>query len=289
MVVKPIFRIVALALVLAIAVGCRKVQSPVAAPSPSVSEELEQKAPSQPEQELSIEAKVASGQWTELDDELGVDEEVEAIIEPFRTKLQAVMQEEIGVAKEPLDRGRPESALGNFVADIILSFARNQIDEDTDFSLMNRGGIRLPVLPTGPITVADIYQLVPFDNLVVVLTMTGSQVDELLQSLARKQGEPLSGIVYQLTPSSEAEGEWKATDIQIGGVDLDPNEIYKIATLDYLAGIGGELAVLQEASQRQDGQRFLRDIMVDAIRSKKTITPETDGRVTYSNETSEEQ
>lgn len=238
--------------------------------------------------EAQVVAEVVSGQWSEVDGDPGIDEAMDALIGPYREKMLAVMEEEIGVVESTLNRERPESPLGNFIADVILDFARNNIDLEADIALMNRGGIRLPEVLAGPITVADIYQLVPFDNIVVVLTLRGSQVESLLNSLADKQGEPLSGVVYQLAaPSPRSEG-WSATNIEIGGKPLDPDATYKLATLDYLAGIGGEMAVLQEATQRQDGQPFLRDILVEAIRRLKTIKPLVDGRVTFAEKNSEE-
>lgn len=227
--------------------------------------------------------------WSEVDGELGIDEEIDSIIQPYREKLQTVMDEEIGVAEKTIDRGRPESPLGNLIADAILLHAKYKLDPGTNFSLMNRGGIRLPELPVGPITVADIYQLVPFDNRIAILTLTGRQVESLLQSLADNQGEVLAGIAYQLKKTSEAAGgsQWTAINIMIDGKPLDADATYKLATLDYLAGIGDEFAVLQEASERKDGKLFLREIMIKHIRQMKNIPSVIDGRVTFADKPGE--
>ena len=227
--------------------------------------------------------------WSEVDDASGIDAEVDAIIQPYREKLQAVMNEEIGIADTIIDRGRPESPLGNLIADSILSYAKENLDPETQISLMNRGGIRLPELPAGPITVADIYQLVPFDNRIVILTLSGSQIESLLQSLADNQGEVLSGVVYQLqkTDTSDGKTSWTAANIEIDGKPLAPEATYKLATLDYLAGIGDEFAVLQEASERKDGKLFLREIMIKGIRQMKNVSSVLDGRVTLAVEAGE--
>lgn len=227
-------------------------------------------------------AEITVGEWAEVGEDAAVDLEIDALIAPYREKLQAVMEEEIGVAQAVLERGRPESPLGNLIADTILHHAQNKIDPETDFALMNRGGIRLPQLPAGAITVADIYQLVPFDNRIVVLTLKGDQIETLLGSLAAQGGELLAGITYQIQNASDAENETAAaTNIRVGDAPLDPEAIYKLATLDYLAGIGGEFAVLQQASSRQDGELFLREVMIDRIRELKTIEPVLDGRVSF--------
>ncbi|MEC8556428.1 MAG: 5'-nucleotidase [Planctomycetota bacterium] len=239
-----------------------------------------QQAPSQP---------AINANWSEVDDASGIDAEIDAIIQPYREKLQAVMDEEIGIADTIIDRGRPESPLGNLIADSILNYSKENLDPETKISLMNRGGIRLPELPAGPITVADIYQLVPFDNRIVVLTLTGSQIESLIQSLADKQGEVISGVVYELqkTNTTDKKNSWTATKIKIGGKSLEPEATYKLATLDYLAGIGDEFAVLQEASERKDGKLFLREIMIKRIRQMKNIPSVLDGRVSLGKESGE--
>ena len=266
------------------ATGCRRAaEAPTRANDPPT--QTDQETPAPP----PAEAEIVTGEWSEVGDAYEADGEVEQMILPYRQKLQAVMQEEIGVAEAALVRQLPESPLGGFVADVILRHARSEIDADAICALMNRGGIRLPELPAGPITVADVYQLVPFDNLVVVVTLTGDQLEALIQTLAAGQGEAYSGIVYQLERRpADGDGErWIATNIQVGGAALDSKATYKLATVDYLANIGGEFAVLQEASYRQDGQLFLRDVMIEDLRQQKTIRPVIDGRVTYANATNE--
>lgn len=285
----PHIRLLATCLLIFVAAGCRDRVSSLAPPANEQDRTKAKDSNAAQPDEATLSAEITSGRWSEVGDEILVDDEVEAIIKPYREDLLAVMEEQIGVADAALVRRRPESPLGNFVADAILNHARMAIDPDADFALMNRGGIRLPELPAGEITVANIYQLVPFDNRVVVLTLTGSQVETLLQSLAVKQGEPLSGIVYQLERdrTNDEKDNWIASNIRIAGAALVPDETYKLATLDYLAGIGGELAVLQKASKRQDGQLFLRDVMIHDIRQRKTISPVIDGRVSYVNESNE--
>ncbi|MEO1527441.1 MAG: 5'-nucleotidase C-terminal domain-containing protein [Planctomycetota bacterium] len=254
--------------------GCRQaIEAPVTPPEAA---------------EENSSAEIAVGAWSEVDASLEDDPEIDAMVSPYREKLQAVMGEEIGTAEASIGRSRPESPLGNLIADAILHHAKSEIDPEADLALMNNGGIRLPEIPAGAITVADIYQLVPFDNRVVVLTLTGRQIETVLQSLAEQGGEPLSGVTYQLEKvTSGDKSKWKPTNIQIAGRDLELEATYKLATLDYLAGIGGELAVLKEASERQDGEPFLRDLMIERIRELKTIRPTLDGRVSYLDESEE--
>jgi 2',3'-cyclic-nucleotide 2'-phosphodiesterase (5'-nucleotidase family) len=126
----------------------------------------------------------------------------------------------------------------------------------------------------GPITVADIYQLVPFDNRLVVLTMSGEQIVSLVRTLAEKGGEPYGGLTYAMMPSRD-----HIVDVRIGDQAIDDDRLYQLVTVDYLASIGREFSILQEAASRVDDTTFLRDAVIAYIREQGQITPTLDGRV----------
>ncbi|MCR9295289.1 MAG: 5'-nucleotidase C-terminal domain-containing protein [bacterium] len=209
-------------------------------------------------------------------DDLQPDAAVAEIIQPYMEQMHASMDEVIGQAAADITRGRPESALGNLVADALLWHANKISPEQVDISLVNNGGIRLPALMKGPIRVADIYQLVPFDNRVVILTLSGQQIEDLLISMAKKGGEPMSGLTYKIDRD-----ETQVREIRIGQQALVPTATYRLATLDYLASIGREYQILQDAASRVDDTVFLRDAMVTYIRQLNVIEPTLDGRVSY--------
>lgn len=209
-------------------------------------------------------------------DDLQPDAAVAEIIQPYMEQMHASMDEVIGQAAADITRGRPESALGNLVADALLWHANKISPEQVDISLVNNGGIRLPALMKGPIRVADIYQLVPFDNRVVILTLSGQQIEDLLSAMAKKGGEPMSGLTYKIDRD-----ETQVREIRIGQQALVPTATYRLATLDYLASIGREYQILQDAASRVDDTVFLRDAMVTYIRQLNVIEPTLDGRVSY--------
>lgn len=223
----------------------------------------------------TLSASISSASATPVGDDLPADGEVTALLEPYREQMQAVMEDQIGTAEATIGRGRPESALGNLVVDALFVHAL-EADPSVELALMNHGGIRLPQLPEGAITVADIYQLVPFDNRVVVLTLSGRQLAGLISQLAANGGEPLAGCTYRLGREDHA-----AMDIRVGGVPLDTERPYRLATLDYLASVGGDLAVLKEVEHQVIGKGFIRDVVIEYIRQRGTIRPTLDGRVSY--------
>ncbi len=228
---------------------------------------------------IVLTAEIQSGDYTPIGDDLAPDPELTELIRPYLEEMHAAMDENIGAAEATFERGSPESALGNLVADALLWHARLEFGETVQMSLINNGGIRLPILPQGPITIADIYQLIPFDNRVVVLTLTGDQVASLIRRLAATGGEPIAGFSYRMTHDGS-----QVSDIRVAGDELVADRSYRIATVDYLASIGGKFEIFQEAAHRQDDTFYLRDAVIRYIRERQKNKPILDGRISYGNE-----
>lgn len=163
------------------------------------------------------------------------------LIAPYRDQLWDQMQEVIGTSATTLTREKPESTLGNWIADVIESTAGGLFETPVDFAINNYGGIRLNTFAAGPVTVGGIYELMPFDNLVVVVSMNGVHVQQLLDQIAADGGWPVSRSVRF------AISQKTAIDVTIGGAALDPGKTYRVAMSDYVA-------------QGGDGRQFLRDL-----------------------------
>lgn len=224
-------------------------------------------------------ARIAAAESTTIDKAIPPDPQVSALIRPYQQQMKAAMDERIGEAAATFERGKPESALGNLVVDALLAFARSDIDPEAEVALMNNGGIRRLALPAGPITVGDIYQMLPFDNRVVVVVLSGTQLEKLISALAKDDGELLAGCTYRFDREHGVAG-----DILVGEVPIVPEKRYRLATVDYLASIGGKFAVLQEGERRGESSVYIRDALIAYIRERQSITPVLDGRVSYESE-----
>lgn len=204
------------------------------------------------------------------------DQQVEAIIKPYRDSMMIEMNEVIGRCAGTFTKKQPESSLGNLLADMELEQARLVTQQPVDFAIINYGGIRIPQLPEGPITVGKVYELMPFDNLLVVVSIDGSMTRMLFQRMAEAGGIPIAGARYRIS-------EDKAQDILIDGVPLDTTKFYRVALSDYLANGGDKLEMLK-GRPRTETNVLLRDVFLAAIREKQqkgeSLTPKTDGRVT---------
>lgn len=199
---------------------------------------------------------------------------VAATISPYQQQLQAQMRQVIGQVPETMKKGSPESSLGNWLADLLQAAAPAIFPEvDIAFSVQNAGGIRVPELVAGPLEKGEIYELMPFDNILVVVEANGFVVDEFIQHMASEGGWPVSKeLRYTIQ-------DGKATNISIGGEALQLNRNYYVAMPDYVANGGSDAKMLADRKQTSSG-RFLRDIIIEhTSQSAEPVRGILDGRV----------
>ena len=191
--------------------------------------------------------------------------EMAATIEPYKAQLDAKMNQVLAEVATPLVKASPEGNLGNWMADIMYAAASEYFpDREIAFAVTNSGGLRVSEIGAGPLLVSEVYELMPFDNALVVLQMTGAQVTEFLNHVANSGGWPVSD---QLRVSRSG-GKLKA---EISGQSVDPNKTYYMATIDYVANGGSDASMLTTLPQIASG-RFLRDVLIEfAARSEGPI------------------
>lgn len=211
--------------------------------------------------------------FTVIGDSLDPDPAVEALIEPFRQRLTEATSEVIGNAEVLLQKGGLESGLGNMAADAMLIVARDRYDTSIDMALTNNGGLRVSIAP-GPITVGEIFELMPFENMMTVLGLTGVQVDSLAQQIAAARGEPIAGFTFKINEETGS-----AFDILVGDEPLQADKVYKLVTSDYLANGGGRFSAIWQPVNRKDLNMLLRDAYITYIRDTGTINPQVTGRI----------
>ncbi len=222
---------------------------------------------------MQVAAPVAG--FTAISDSLQPDSAVEAMIAPFRERLAAGISEEIGETTVHLQKGGLESGLGNMAADAMLSVANSIAATPVHMALTNNGGLRVSIAK-GPITVGEIYELMPFENMMTVLELSSVQVDSLAQQLAAARGEPIAGFSFTIDEPTRT-----AHDIMIGDAPLAADSTYRLVTSDYLANGGGRIAAIWQPLGREDLSMLLRDAFIEYIREKGTISPEVEGRIRY--------
>jgi 2',3'-cyclic-nucleotide 2'-phosphodiesterase (5'-nucleotidase family) len=212
------------------------------------------------------------------------DSQIQSILKPYKLGMDSIMNVVIGtsVSAMPKEREKTETLLGNFVADIVLASGDKaysvQYGGSADVCILNNGGLRSS-LPQGNITRGNIFELMPFDNEIVVVTITGAKMWDLLKYVAASGGVPVAGmkmgIRADLTPGK----------VEIRGVAFDSTKTYRIVTSDYLANGGDKMSFLKDPVKLETTGVKIRDAIIAHFQAltqeKKSANPMLDGRVYY--------
>lgn len=203
----------------------------------------------------------------------------------YKKGVQNMMNTQVGVSAKLMKgsggEDNPEGLLSDLIADVIRSAGSKILGEGRtcDMALMNNGGVR-SILPKGKIMVSNIFEILPFENTITVLTLSGIQLSELLSEIAHIGGG-LSGV--QIAVTKKTHQLLRAT---IGGQLIDPNKSYTVATLNYLAEGNDGFKVLAEKSVQRINRDdvLLRDIFTDYVKQQtkegKEIDANIEGRFT---------
>ncbi|NDP22285.1 MAG: 5'-nucleotidase [Paludibacter sp.] len=203
------------------------------------------------------------------------DKNYELYLQPLKQKIDAEMNVVIGNAAETMTGHAPESLLSNFSADVYRKAASEFLENNVDISIVNLGGLRTIVLK-GNITVGKVFELMPFENELVLLWLKGDKIFDLLQYFASMGGEGVSGLRMEIKNG-------KAVNITIGGQPLSPEKLYSIATNDYLAGGNDKMIQLAQYEKRVNTGLKIRNILLDYIKKEtqkgNKIEAKLDGRI----------
>lgn len=207
------------------------------------------------------------------------DEAIKNLIEPYKSVLDNEMNEVLVKSSAEAVKGQPESSLGNLIADITLHQCNQILQKKNlplaDICMLNNGGLRTS-LPQGNITVGKIFELMPFENDMVVLTLSGSKTLGLMNYIAKSNGQPVSGLSMNIINE-------KPKQVMIGGQEFDSLKTYRIVTTDYLASGGDKMRFFSEPISYQPLNTKLRDAIMNYMRAENNkgnmLNPKTDGRI----------
>ncbi len=217
-----------------------------------------------------------SHQYYVINQTIAADSQLMALLAPYKIGVDTQMKVVIGRTDNPLTKAQPESTLGNFMADAQLKSAL-QIDKKVVASVSNYGAIRLPMIPTGPLTRGTMYELMPFDNKITIIDIPGTVLKQFCDHMARAKGWPVSGIRYTIK-------DGKATDITISGASVNDHIIYKVAVNDYIARGGDNCDFLVPLKKRYT-TIFVRDALINYVeelqKRGQPLNPQIENRVQY--------
>lgn len=153
------------------------------------------------------------------------DPALEGIIAKYRGGLDSLMN--LKVVDNPEFMVSRSPKMVNFFSDFIYAYGK-QLGGDIDLAIANKGGLRSDI-PAGAVTKGQLINLCPFKNYVTIVEIKGSDLKDNFDIMARDGG---NGISAGVTAKYSSKG---ASDIIINGQPLDPERIYRVATIDYLA------------------------------------------------------
>ncbi len=189
---------------------------------------------------------------------------VEDYLKPYRASLKKKTDEVIAKLKIDLTKKGYSNSLGRFASQIILEKARKYSKLHVDFALLNNGGLRKP-LYKGDIKIKDIYELMPFDNYIVVVSVKGNEVKKMCGEIIHHHGLPMAGIAIRA-------GETDDKYCRVNGKDIDEKKDYLIATINYLYNVGEGVPSLKHGKLVKNMTNHLfRDAIIEYVKEKKVI------------------
>ena len=213
-----------------------------------------------------------------INDKISVDSNIIKTYLPYKVALDSEMNKVIGYSDVALVKrsALPESVLGNFFADAILNQAK-KIQPNIDFAMPStNGGLRNDVAK-GAITVANIFELMPFENEMVVFNLKGKDVLELLKFIAASGGQPVAGLKMNIKNNLPE-------NIFISGKEFDVNKNYQVLTSDYIASGGDDARGFANPIAKKVLGLKIRDALLkevsDVQSQGKNINVKLDGRIT---------
>lgn len=213
-------------------------------------------------------------------DKIQLDSQLVKLYLPYKNALDKDMQRVISVTDQEMVKGKPESNLTNFLGDLLLEEAnleaiKSELDIEIVVSYFNYGGIRNS-LPKGNVDVGAIFEIMPFENEMVFLKLSGNQMQEFLDQIAAKGGDSVGGVRFVI--SNE-----KAVKVEINGKPLNENDNYWLVTNDYVADGGDDFEVLTQRAEIIKSGIKIRDLLILHLEKKhksgEVLTAKLDGRI----------
>lgn len=178
-----------------------------------------------------------------------------ALLCPYKKAIDNTMQAVVGNSERIDAAHRSEAAFPHYMARMLQLAATRLLGHETDMGLINVGAIRSP-LPQGDITMGHVFEMLPFDNYLCMLTMKGSTLRLLFKQIAQNKGMGVSGITADA---------------------IVDNDTYTIATIDYVAQGNDHMTACLQADKCQEYHNILlRDLFCEAIGTGTVIHAKPD-------------
>ncbi|WP_299365845.1 5'-nucleotidase C-terminal domain-containing protein [Winogradskyella sp.] len=219
------------------------------------------------------------GNRIEIDENISSSQTIEDYIKPYRAHVNKNLDSIISYAPDTYSKsdGELNTAIGNLMADAVYSESNpvfhKRTGKNIDFVLLNHGGIR-SIISEGNITMRTAYEIMPFENSIVVVELKGIQINKMLSYLSKaKKAHPVSKQI-QITLDDNFEVE-KAL---INNKPISKDQTYYLATNDYLYNGGNDMTFFHPNDSVYGLDYKVRNILIDYFKKTDTINPKIDSR-----------
>ena len=213
-----------------------------------------------------------------INDGIESDAKITEYIKPYKDNIDKQMDSVISYSSYSISKsdGEFNTAIGNMMADAVYEMAspvfKKRTGQQLDAVLLNHGGIRSP-LGKGPITMRTAFEIMPFENSIVVVELSGEKIKEMFDYLKRGKAHPISHMQLIIDKNHNIK---KAT---IGGKPIVDTETYFIATNDYLQQGGDGMVFLGDPISLEVLDYKVRSVLIDYFNKHDTIAPVRDDRL----------
>ncbi|WP_417236041.1 5'-nucleotidase C-terminal domain-containing protein [Bizionia paragorgiae] len=218
------------------------------------------------------------GKQIPITDSLELDPTFDAVIKPYRDRLQEDMNLVLSYAPETYSKadGDFNTAIGNLMADIVYEQSKDvfksRTSNDIDGVLLNHGGIR-SIISKGNITTKTAFEIMPFENSIIVVALKGKQIDSMMHYLARaKRAHPIQGFKLSI------DKDYNIVKALVKGKAIDTAKTYYVATNDYLVNGGDNMNFFARNEGEYPLDYKIRNALIDYFKKTDTINPIIDDR-----------
>jgi len=172
-----------------------------------------------------------------------IDSGVYRIILPYKELLDRQMSETVVVSADEFKKELPSGTLNNMFCDVLLRYAQKKVTYLPMVCVMNYGGIRLPFFPKGNISMGKVYELMPFDNELVLAEVNGDMMNQLAKKIAEKGGEPIAGMSLTIDKTN-------GSALFVGGEQVIPSKTYYVLLSDYMVNGGDGYGFIKQGGSK---------------------------------------
>jgi 2',3'-cyclic-nucleotide 2'-phosphodiesterase (5'-nucleotidase family) len=202
------------------------------------------------------------------------DAKIEAFLAPYRAEVDKKMNDTLAQNPKELTKHKVESELGNWVADGMKWYVEAKLNQPLDIAFCNYG-LRTKSIPQGTVQLKHIYELMPFENQLVIIEVDSNELKQIIARIIEKDGWPVSKGFKLIIGEKHQLDAWSVMN--------EKKNNYRIVVSDYIANGGDNMDVLKSKTKLELNV-LIRDALIAYARYQGTLTAVKEGRIVKSKE-----